>query len=303
MIMKIGPLYIIASLFLLISFASCSSGSRFSLRENAPSITSVPKKSGHLPVNGIDIYYEIHGSDEGVPLVLLNGGGSNIEVTYGRILPLFAQHRKVIALDEQAHGRTSDRNAPVRFDSSADDVAGLLKQLKIEKADVFGFSNGASVALQLTLRHPKLVRKLVFASSMTKKSGAPPQFWDFMKKATFESMPQPLKDSFLKVNPDPKKLHTMYEKDVNRMLNFRDTSDREVKSVKAPTLIISGDRDVGTLEHAAELTRLISGSRLIVLPSGHGEYLGEILTVSGTRTRYPELTAALVEEFLDEKSN
>jgi pimeloyl-ACP methyl ester carboxylesterase len=105
-------------------------------------------KSGHAPVNGLDMYYEIHGNGDGTPLVLLHGGGSSIDVTYGRILPFIARHRTAIGVDEQAHGRPSDRETPVRFDTSADDVAALLRHLKTEKADVMGFSNGASVALR-----------------------------------------------------------------------------------------------------------------------------------------------------------
>ena len=104
---------------------------------------------------------------------------------------------------------------PERFTASADDVAALLGQLEIEQADVMGFSNGASVAMQVAIRHPGLVRKLIFASSMTKKSGAPAQFWDAVSKATFADMPQPFKDAFLKVNPDPQKLHIMFERDPN----------------------------------------------------------------------------------------
>src|SRR5262245_7763649 len=131
------------------------------------------KKNGYLPVNGIQMYYEVHG-DGGTPLVLLHGGGSTIDVTYGRILPLLARRRTVIAVEEQGHGRTTDRDAPVRFDTSADDVAALLRQLDVRTADVMGFSNGASVAMQVAIRHPALVRKLIFASSMTKRSGAQP---------------------------------------------------------------------------------------------------------------------------------
>src|SRR6185369_4014698 len=119
--------------------------------------------------------------------------------------PIFAQHRTVIAVEEQGHGRTTDRDAPVRFDTSADDVAALLDHLKVPRADLFGFSNGASVAMQVALRHPGKVRKLVYASSMTRKDGVPAEFWQSMQKVDFADMPQPLKDAFLKVNPDPQK--------------------------------------------------------------------------------------------------
>jgi pimeloyl-ACP methyl ester carboxylesterase len=259
---------------------------------------AVPVKTGHAPVNGISMYYEVHGDAPGTPLVLLHGGGSSIDVTYGRVLPFLAQHRQVIAVDEQAHGRTTDRDKPLRFDSSAEDVAALLGQLGIGRADIMGFSNGASVAMQVAIRHPALVRKLIFASSMTKRSGAHPQFWEFMGKATFADMPQPLKDAFLKVDPDPQKLRTMHDKDLERMQHFVETSDADVKSVRASTLILLGDRDVSTPEHALELTHLIPRSRLMILPSGHGDYLGEVM-VTKKGASYPELTAGLLEEFLD----
>jgi pimeloyl-ACP methyl ester carboxylesterase len=255
-------------------------------------------RNGHLPVNGIRMYYEIHGEGGGVSLVLLHGGGSTIDVTYGRVLPLFARHRTVIAVEEQGHGRTSDRDAPVRFDSSADDVATLLGQLQVERADVMGFSNGASVAMQVAIRHPALVRKLVFASSMTKRSGAAPQFWAAMAAATFDDMPQPLKDAFLKVNPDPQKLRTMHDKDVERMRHFAEISDDDVRTVKAPTLIILGDRDIPTLEHAVELTHLLPHPRLIVLPGGHGDYLGEQVAAKQP-SQEPAWTVGLIENFLD----
>lgn len=259
---------------------------------------SKPLESGHAPVNGIDMYYEVHGRGDGVPLVLLHGGGSTIEVTFSRVLPVFAASRRVIAVEEQGHGRTTDRDQPVAFESSADDVAALLRHLKVDRADLFGFSNGASIALQVAIRHPHLVRKLVFASSITKKDGAHPQLWELIKKADFSNMPQPLKDAFLRVNPDEQKLKTMHDKDAARMQSFKDVPDDLVRSVKAPTLIVLGDQDIVKPEHAVELTRLISGARLLILPGGHGDYLGEAV-MTQKETRYPELTAKLIEEFLD----
>jgi len=273
--------------------ATCATQNTATSEHNIPTL-----QSGLAPVNDLKLYYEIHGKGDGTPLVLLNGGGSTIEVTYSKVLPIFAQHRKVIALDEQAHGRTTDRNTPVRFESSADDVVAHLKYLKIEKADFFGFSNGASVAMQVAIHHPQLVRKLVFASSMTKKSGAQPQFWAGMKQATFASMPQPLKDAFLKVNPDPQKLRTMFDKDFDRMMNFKDVDDKDVRSIRASTLILLGDQDIPKPEHAIELTHMIPQSRLLILPGGHGDYLGEAV-MTQRESRYPALTAGLVEEFLD----
>ena len=266
--------------------------------ENVPNLPSKPLESGHAPVNGIDMYYEVHGRRDGVPLVMLHGGGSTIEVTFSRVLPVFAGSRRVIAVEEQGHGRTTDRDQPVTFESSADDVAALLRHLKVDKADVFGFSNGASVALQVAIRHPHLVRKLIFASAMTKRDGVHPQVWEFMNKADFSNMPQPLKDAFLRVNPDMQKLKTMHDKDAARMRSFKDVPDELVRKVRAPALIVLGDQDIVKPEHAIELTRLIPGARLLILPGGHGDYLGEAV-MTQRETRYPELTARLIEEFLD----
>jgi pimeloyl-ACP methyl ester carboxylesterase len=249
-------------------------------------------------IRGIDVYYEVHGKAGGVPLVLLHGGGSTTDSTWGRTLPTLAASRPVIAIEEQAHGRTTDRDAPLTFESSADDVAALLRHLKVEKADVFGFSNGASVALQVAIRHPELVHKLVFASSFTRRSGAQPQFWEFIQRATYADMPQPLKDAFLRVNPDPAKLRNMHDKDLARMRSFQDVPDAQVAAIRAPTLIVLGDRDVVRPEHAFELTKLIPGSRLLILPGGHGDYLGEVdATPEGSP--WPALTAGLVNAFLD----
>jgi pimeloyl-ACP methyl ester carboxylesterase len=258
-----------------------------------------PLESGHAPVNGIRMYYEVHGRQEGIPLVLLHGGGSTIGVTFGRVLPALARRRRVIAVEEQGHGRTTDRDAPVAFETSADDVAALLRYLNVEQADLFGFSNGASVALQVALRHPGLVRKLVFASSMTRRDGARPEFWDFMARADFANMPQALKDAFLRANPDERALRRMHDKDAARMRSFRDVPDDAVRSVRAPTLIVVGDRDMVRPKHAAELACLIPGARLLVLPGGHGDYLGEAVAAPAD-TRQPELTAQLIEQFLED---
>jgi len=254
--------------------------------------------TGHAPVDGIRMYYEVHGPTGGVPLVLLHGGGSTIDVTFAKVLPIFARSRPVIALEEQGHGRTSDRDRPVRFETSADDVAGTLRHLGVERADILGFSNGASVGLQVAIRHPELVRRLVFASAMTRKDGARPELWQFMETADFSNMPQPLKDAFLRVNPDPQKLRVMHDKDAERMRRFEDVPDALLKEVRASVLVVIGDQDIVKPEHALELQRQIAGARLLVLPAGHGDYIGEAV-MTQRESRYPELIAGLIEQFLD----
>jgi len=256
-------------------------------------------EASRASVNGIDIYYEVHGEHDGPPLVLLHGGGSTIDSNFGRAIPFLARTRRVIALEEQGHGRTSDRDQPFTFERSADDVAGLLRHLKVSQADIFGFSNGATVALQVAIRHPEVVRKLVFASSFTKRDGAQPQLWEFIKQADIANMPQVLKDAFLAVNPDSQRLKTMHDKDAARMAGFTDVPDSTVRAVLAPTLIITGDRDVARVEHALELSRVFPDARLLVLPSGHGDYLAEASSAPAD-TGYAEITARLLERFLSE---
>lgn len=280
--------------------AVCSLACALAMLSPASASDRTSSAGHYADVNGIRMYYELHGATRGVPLVLLHGGGSTIEVTFGRILPFLAESHRVIAVEEQGHGRTGDREGPVRFETSADDVAALLKQLNVEEADLFGFSNGGSVALQVAIRHPQRVRKLVFASSMTRKSGAPPEFWSFIAQAGFANMPEPLKDAFLKVNPDPKQLRVMHDKDAQRMQSFKDVPDADVRSIRARTLVMIGDRDIVTREHAVELTRLIPDARLLVLLGGHGDYLGEALSTPQPGN-YPELTASLIRTFLAER--
>lgn len=254
-------------------------------------------ESGRAPVNGIQMYYEVHGRHDGPPLVLLHGGGSTIDSNVGRVLPFLARTRRVIAVEEQGHGRTSDRDAPFTFETSADDIAGLLRHLEVPHADILGFSNGASVALQVAIRHPQLVRKLVFASSITRRDGVQPQLWEVIDNADLSNMPQALKDAFLAVNPDRQKLKNMHDKDAARMRAFSNVADTALRGVQAPTLVITGDRDVTRLEHAVELTRLLPDARLLVLPSGHGDYLAEASTAPAD-TDYAEITARLVDRFL-----
>jgi pimeloyl-ACP methyl ester carboxylesterase len=259
--------------------------------------------SGYSEVNGLNMYYEIHLPAEqagatGTPLVLIHGGGSTLHTTFGRVLHDFAKTRKVIAVEMQAHGHTADIDRPLSFQQDADDVAALLKNLNIDKANIFGFSNGASTTLQFAIRHPEMTNKIIVASTFYKKAGAPDWFWNMMSKPTFEGMPQPYKDAFLKINPDTSALYRMYERDVARMQSFPDISAEQMKSIKAPAFIIIGDRDVTTPEHATEMHRLISNSRLAIIPGGHGDYIGEMTTTQDSTLI--AATVSLINKFLSE---
>jgi len=254
------------------------------------------KQTGHYAaVNGLKLYYEIHGG--GRPLVLLHGGGSTIESTFGRILPELAKIHQVIAVELQAHGHTPDIDRPLSFEQDADDVAALLKQLHIAKADIMGFSNGGMTSLQMAIRHPQLVNKLILASTPYKREGMQAGFWEGLQHASLDNMPQPLKDAYLKANPDPKGLQAMFDRDRTRMLAFKDFSDADIHAIQAPTLVINGDADVVRAEHVLALSRALLHARLAILPGGHGEYIGEICAAE-KNSKIPALVMAVIEAFL-----
>lgn len=253
--------------------------------------------TGYAPVNGINMYYEIHG--EGKPLVLIHGGGSTIRTTFGNVLADLAKQYKVIAVELQAHGHTNDRHAPETFEQDADDVAALLKHLSIAKASIFGFSNGGNTTMQLANRHPEVVDKLIIASSFYKRDGLPPGFFEGMKSATLEVMPKPLTDAFLKINPDTSALQNMFNKDRERMMNFTDWDDSVLTSIKTPALLICGDRDVVLPTHAVKMSQLIPNCRLMILPAMHGGYMGTAEVESEGRAII-DMTIAQVVKFLNE---
>jgi pimeloyl-ACP methyl ester carboxylesterase len=254
-------------------------------------------KEGYALVNGLKMYYEIHGS--GMPLVLIHGGGSTITTTFGKVLSSFAKTRKVIAVEMQSHGHTADIDRALSFEQDADDIAALLQHLNIKKTDVFGFSNGGSTAMQLAIRHPNVVRKIIVGSSFYRRDGLYPEVWGFLQQGSLENMPQPLKNAYLKINNDQKALSAMHDRDRQRMLDFKDWPADGLKSIQAPTLLLIGDRDVVRPEHAVEMCRLIPNARLAILPSGHGDYIGEIMTPKKD-SDMPELTVGMIEEFLND---
>ena len=242
------------------------------------------------------MYYEIHG--EGKALVLIHGGGSTIQTSFGEILPLLAQHYKVIAVELQAHGHTLDRDAPESFEQDADDVAALVKYLSIDKAHFLGFSNGGNTAMRIAMRHPELVNKLVLISAFYKREGMIPGFFEGMQNATLDHMPAALKTNYMQINNDEKGLLAMFTKDRDRMIQFKDWSDDELRSIKAPALLICGDRDVVTSEHTVKMSQIIPNAQLMILPGTHGSFIGEVCSAE-EGSKMPGITVAAIEEFLN----
>ncbi|MEP7111373.1 MAG: alpha/beta hydrolase, partial [Ferruginibacter sp.] len=257
---------------------------------------SINLKCGYSEVNGLKMYYEVYG--QGEPLVLIHGGGSTIQTSFGRIIPQLAKHRQIIGVELQAHGRTNDRNTDLTFEQDADDTARLLKNLEITRADFLGFSNGGHTTMEIAIRHPALVNKIILCSTFYKRSAVFPQFWEgFGGKVKFSDMPQAYKDEFLKINNDPAALLNMFDKDVHRMLLFKDWSDEQIKSIKAPALVVNGDADLASPEHAVEMFRMIPNCQLAIIPGGHGKYLGEITTLTNGKWTQ-EYIAPLIEQSL-----
>ena len=254
------------------------------------------KTSGHAPVNGLNMYYEVHGEGD-MPLVLIHGGGSTIESTFGQMLPMLAKNNKVIAVELQAHGRTNDRNAPETFEQDAEDVSGLLNHLGVAKANIIGFSNGGTTTLHIASKQVQLVNKIVVIAGAYKRDGFFPGFFDFTPNATIDNMPQALKDAYLKVNPDEDGLLNMFNKDKARMVNFKDYSDDLLKAIKAKTLFMVADKDVISVEHTLQMSRLVADAQLVVLPGTHGAFIGETGTaIPGSKL--PRICVELIEEFL-----
>lgn len=263
-------------------------------------MTTNPSAAGangkYATVNGIDMYYEVYGSS--YPLVLLHGGGSTINTTFSRIMPALAKTRKVIAIELQAHGHTGDRAAPESFEQDAADVIELLRQLNIPMADVFGFSNGGQTCLELGIKYPERINKLIIASAFHKRAAVPAGFWDGFDGATLDNMPKVYRDEYLKITNDPARLQNMFNKDVQRMRSFKDWTDDEIRSIKAPALIVTGDQDLPLPEYSVELHRLIPNSRLAILPGNHGSYMGEAMSPDPD-SKMPEFFTVVIDEFLN----
>jgi pimeloyl-ACP methyl ester carboxylesterase len=217
----------------------------------------------YATVNGLKMYYQVQG--QGRPLVLLHGGFMNIEAL-GPILPALAESRpegrRVIAVDLEGHGRTVDLDRPLSLDQMAADVAGLLKQLGIDQADVFGFSMGGGVALRLAAEHPELVRKLVVVSAHHKVDAFYPSvraMWPGMSPEGFAGTP--MEQAYLATAPDPKRWPIFVEKMKQFMLSTKDWPDSKVRSIKAPTLLVLGDADLIRPEAMIDMFRLMGGAR------------------------------------------
>ncbi len=215
--------------------------------------------TGYAPVNGLQMYYEIHGSG-GTPLLLLHGGLFNIDLQFGEVLPGLAQTRQVIAADFQGHGRTGHIDRRLTSADLASDVVGLLQHLGIPKVDVFGFSVGGAVALYLAIKRPELLRRLVVSSVSFHPDGDRPQNAEAVGELTVEMIAgTPMEQDYLTKSPNPDKLQDLLDMLDTFDQGFTGWSDAEIRGITAPTLITVGDCDAVTLEHAVRFLQLRGG--------------------------------------------
>jgi pimeloyl-ACP methyl ester carboxylesterase len=238
-------------------------------------MASTSPQTGYAEVNGLEMYYEIHGT--GQPLVVLHGAYMTIDAM-GEVVPELARTRQVIAVELQGHGRTADIDRPLSYEQMADDTAALLRHLGIEQADVFGSSMGGGVALQVAIRHPEVVRKLVVASASYTSDGMQPELLEMVPTITPEAFAgSPIEEDYLRTAPNPDDFPNLVAKLKRLDMESFAWPPEDIRGIEAPTLIIIGDSDAIRLEHAVELFRLLGGgvmgdlaglpkSQLAVLP-------------------------------------
>ena len=258
-----------------------------------------PGAGNYASVNGLNMYYEIHGV--GQPLVLLHGAFSAIGTSFGNVLPELAKTRQVIAFEMQAHGHTADIDRPLSMEQMADDTVAALQQLGIENADFFGYSMGAGIALQVAIRHPEVVRKLVLASVTYKLDGVHPGLMEGLTEMRPEMMyGSPWHEEYMRIAPRPEDFATLFAKKTQMDREIQDLPAEVIEAIDAPTLLIIGDSDIVRPEHAVEMFRLLGGgvmgdltglpkSQLAILPG----------TTHATLVERADWLVSMITAFLD----
>jgi pimeloyl-ACP methyl ester carboxylesterase len=241
----------------------------------------------YADVNGLRLYYEVHGS--GRPLVLLHGGLLTIDLNFGAMIPALARSHTVVAVEMQGHGHTADVDREMTLENFADDIVILLGQLAIDEADFFGYSLGGAVSLAVLVRHPNLVGKLVLASTPSRRE-------DFALDGQLapDRMPtaadgREWEQAYRRVAPDPDRFGALVTRLGALVGAIAGPSREELAAIHAPTLILIGDRDFISIARAAELLELIPDAQLAILPGAtHVEVI-----------RRPEQVLAMIAPFLD----
>lgn len=254
------------SLFIVLLMASCRQSAKDGGKDSATTKDTVanqsvkPAESGYADVNGLKMYYEVYGA--GKPIVLIHGSFMNIPMNWAHVIPMLAKDRKVVVAEMQGHGRTKDIARAFSYEGMADDVSGLLKQLKIDSADILGYSMGGGVAFQMAVRHPEQVRRLVVLSGTYAHDG----WWPDVEAsfATFTGdmfKGTPIQTQYDSLGNDPARFNDYIKKVLSIDLKPYDWT-KEVKKIQAPIFMAIGDADGIRYEHALELFRAKGGGKM-----------------------------------------
>ena len=275
----------------------------FLLTMLVPAVAVAQQKSttGYAPVNGLKMYYEVHGSGE--PVVLLHGAFMTITNNWTGWIDELGKTRKVIAVEMQGHGRTADIGRDITNENLADDMAALLEKLKIPRADLIGYSMGGGVAMQCAIRHPDKVRKVVVISSVFRRDGMVKEAQDAIPKLTADDFKgSPIEAEYKKLSPTPDDFPKFVKRLLASSSKEHDIGANQLKASTAPMFFIHGDADGVRLEHVAEMFRLKGGeihgdmkprsaSRLAILPN----------TTHVTLMQRMPVIVPMVNDFLDAK--
>jgi pimeloyl-ACP methyl ester carboxylesterase len=254
--------------------------------------------TGYAPVNGLQMYYEIHGT--GNPIIFMHGGISNINTDFGALLPLVSVNRQVIAVELQSHGRTADIDRPLRYAVLAEDIIALMDHLGLEQADLLGYSVGSAVALEVAIQRPERVRKLVLFSVSYNKGGDHPEMSGGMEDLQPEHLlGTPFADEYARIAPNADDWATLIERIKEMDKVVQEWEAETIRGIKAPVFLAFGDSDIIRPEHAVEMFRLFGGgvagdvvglptSQLAILPG----------TTHITLVHHADWLAAMIEPFL-----
>jgi pimeloyl-ACP methyl ester carboxylesterase len=258
---------------------------------------------GHYAdVNGLHMYYEVHGKRKGQPpLVLVHGALSATGTSFGQLLPTLAKSRQVISIEQQAHGHTADNGRPLSVGQMAEDTVALLRQIGVERADFFGYSMGAGVALDIGIRHPDVVRKLVLAAVSYTPEGVHPGVLDGVQSLRPEDLfGSPFHEEYLRIAPRPQDFPILVERVKDMTAHLPSLSPETVRAMRAPTMILLGDSDIVRPEHAVEMFRLLGGG---VLGDAAGLPNSQLAVVPGAThvslMNRPEVLLPIIPAFLD----
>jgi len=264
-------------------------------------VSAQKPQTGYAPVNGLRMYYEIHG--KGQPVVLLHGSFMTITTNWPEMIARLSKTRQVIAVEMQGHGRTADIERDFSYENLSDDVAALLDYLKIPKADLIGYSLGGGVAMLTAIRHPDKVRKVVSISASLRDDGLVKEARDAFPNVTAEAFKgSPIEIEYRKLSPTPNEFPNFVKRVLQISLKPHDFGADKLQATQAPFFFVHGDADGVRLDHIAEMFRLKGGdvmgdlqprsaSRLAILPN----------TTHVTLMQRIDVIAPMINDFLDAK--